>query len=77
MSLKKLEKNKKTWGTKESYFPFRVRVAPLSEKELKLSKKLSPTQRLEWLLMMQKLLIAQFVKKNQSVIKRAPRPRVK
>jgi hypothetical protein len=48
------------WGIEKSYFPFRVAVSPLEEKDLELASRLTPTQRLEWLIMIRQLLIDQF-----------------
>ena len=61
---KKLKKPKITWGTPESYFPFKMHVAPLDQKNLLYAKHLTLEQRIEWLMMMQELLIQQFSKKK-------------
>jgi len=64
--LKKLENKQShcevSYGTEESYFPFVPLRAALSQEDIELSKSLSPALRVEWLIMMQKLLIKQFYK---------------
>ncbi|MBI2027874.1 MAG: hypothetical protein HYS98_08775 [Deltaproteobacteria bacterium] len=63
--LKKLQKIKSTWGIEDSYFPFKISIAPLDNKDLEHSKQLTPQQRIEWLLMMQRLLLKQFHNKKK------------
>ena len=60
MSLKKLKKENKNWGIEDSYFPIKISIATLSESDLEHSRHLTPSERLEWLMMMQDLLITQF-----------------
>ena len=61
MIAKSPEKNKiESWGTDESYWGLNLRPARLEQKDIDFIRTLSPSSRLEWLLMMQKLLIAQF-----------------
>ena len=63
-NLKKSKKNKSQWGIEENYFPFKISIASLSDKDLAHSKQLTPHQRIEWLIMMQRLLIKQFQNKR-------------
>ena len=62
---KKSKKRKVTWGIEESYFPFKLHVAPLDRKDLEQSRHLTPEQRIEWLLMIQNHLIRQFGKQKK------------
>jgi len=62
VNSKKLKKKNKNWGIEESYFPFKITVAPLSKEDLSHSARLTPSQRIAWLIMMQKLLLKQFNK---------------
>ena len=64
MNSKNLQrkKDKASWGTDESYFGLNLRPARLERSEIEFIQTLTPSQRLEWLLMMQKLLIQQFKK---------------
>ena len=65
MSSKKfIQKPDVYWGTEPEYFPFQIHVAPLEDSDLEQSKNLTPSERIEWLLMMQKLLIEQFSGKS-------------
>lgn len=65
MSSKKLKKNKTYWGIEPEYFPFKIGVARLSDEDLKCTKLLTPTERLKWLLMMQRLLLIHFRSKRR------------
>jgi len=58
----KKEKNNQNWGTPADYFPVPLYIAPLEEEDRLNSELLTPEQRIEWLLMMQKLLLEQFKK---------------
>ena len=49
-----------SWGTDESYFGINLRPAYLDAKDRELIQNLTPSERLEWLLMMQKLIVKQF-----------------
>lgn len=60
MSSQRSKKNKLYWGTEESYFPFKISIRSVSDEDIEWSKKLTPTQRVEWLLMMQKLLLEHY-----------------
>lgn len=62
MSSENSTKNKKNWGTEDEYFPVPLHVAPASDEDLERSRALTPEQRIQWLLMMQKLLLRQFAK---------------
>jgi hypothetical protein len=55
---------KKNWGTESEYFPVPLHVAPATDEDLERSRALTPSQRVEWLLMMQKLLLKQFARKK-------------
>lgn len=61
---KKSKKNSPSWGIEEDYFPLNIHVAPLDAKDLEHSENLTPEQRLEWLMTMQRLLIEHFKKKS-------------
>lgn len=72
MSSKNAKKSTvtETWGTPESYFKVPLHVSPLSEEDLEWARQLTPSQRVEWLLMMQKLLIQQFYLPAESAQKK-------
>ena len=55
---------KKNWGTEDEYFPVPLHVGRATDEDLERSLALTPSQRVEWLLMMQKLLIEQFTRKK-------------
>jgi len=52
------------WGTPADWFPVVVSVSPLSYEDIEWAQTLTPHQRVEWLLVMQKLLLQQFEIKN-------------
>ena len=62
MSSKKLKSD--AYGTPESYFPYLVKTAPFTDEDRKRHAELTPQQRIEWLLMMQNLLLIQFKDKQ-------------
>jgi hypothetical protein len=54
----------KNWGTPDDYFPFPIYTAPATQEDRERALSLTPSQRVEWLLMMQKLLLEQFATKK-------------
>lgn len=62
-SIDKLSSNSvksESWGTPESYWPFPRYTSPLSKEDLEHSRTLTPSQRVEWAVMMHRLLTVQF-----------------
>ncbi len=49
------------WGTPQSYFQIPLKVSKLECEDLEWAQSLTPDQRIEWLLMMQEMLIKQFI----------------
>jgi hypothetical protein len=64
VSLRKRLKNE-SWGTPESHFPFKIHTAKIEDSDIAWARTLTAQQRIEWLLMMQGLLIKQFTKRKK------------
>jgi len=54
------KENKVSWGTDSSYFGLNLRPAYLEAEDIAVIQHLTPSERVEWLLMMQRLIIKQF-----------------
>jgi len=62
--LKKSNKKNKSWGTPRSYWKMKIHSAELDKKQLEEIQKLTPSQRVEWLIMMQDLLFKHYYHKS-------------
>lgn len=56
--------NNTAWGTEETYFPFIARPTRFTKEDLERSRMLTPSQRGEWLIMLQRLLIEHFQRRK-------------